>query len=284
MGDDDCGELRAGDVEVPSSAVLLFDTSIGPIPRVLATALLEHSLRLRDAHPDRPAANIFALNAWAAQLATQRADAGDVWKNACARKLSLLVRNAITCYMKQEHDFDDSITARCLWGIVNEHSATDGRGAQGPQNSSLQRGEEQCPRGLIAENVPGDGSCMFHSIGRHLNIPASRLRAQVAQAVARAAGAKVKGVPLADWTAWYADMPAAEYAAHIARPGVWGGWLEMALLARMYKRPIHVYEPTSDQTGCRKISEFDEDDKTPGAPMRLLYMGRSHYMPLFERR
>lgn len=111
---------------------------------------------------------------------------------------------------------------------------------------------------------------------------ASQLRAAVTTVLRRAPHARINGVPLSDWVRWYADAPIERYAAHIAREGVWGGALELTLLARMYGRPIHVYEP-AHREGCRRISEVEAGPHAPrnAVPIHLLYMGRSHYMPLF---
>lgn len=138
-------------------------------------------------------------------------------------------------------------------------------------------------RGLYAVSVPGDGSCLFHSLGKHLGTDAATLRAKVVTVLKRLPSLDMNGVPLSEWTQWYADMPIERYAAHIARPNVWGGALEMAILARVFQRPIEVYEPTDHNTACRKISEFEITQRAAGPTMRLLYTGRSHYMPLFER-
>lgn len=137
-------------------------------------------------------------------------------------------------------------------------------------------------RGYVAEEVPGDGSCLFHSLGRHVGARGDTLRAQVVDVLRRYPDLHIQDTRLRDWTAWYAEAPIDQYVRHIARPGTWGGALEMAVLSRLYRRPIHVYEPTPGFTGCRRISTFCVDDAR-GGPMRLLYMGRSHYMPLFPQ-
>jgi hypothetical protein len=96
----------------------------------------------------------------------------------------------------------------------------------------------------------------------------------------------IEDTTLRDWTLWYADKPIEQYARDIERPGVWGGALEIAIISRLYRRPVHVYEPSADRRNCTRISKFEVPrlrGQETGPPMRLLYMGRAHYMPLFER-
>lgn len=140
-------------------------------------------------------------------------------------------------------------------------------------------------RGLVAEPVPGDGSCLFHSVGRHVGASASDLRRAVVAVLRRHPDLDVVGCSLADWTQWYAGKSIGAYADELARPGAWGGGLELAILARMYGRPIDVFERRSGDgpATCQRISRFESPRPGRGAPLRLLYTGRSHYMPLLPR-
>lgn len=135
-------------------------------------------------------------------------------------------------------------------------------------------------RGYVAEEVPGDGSCLFHALERHLNVPATTLRAQVVHVLQSRPHMQIEGTPLTNWARWYVGVPIHMYAADLAHRSSWGGALEIAVIAHLYKRSIRVYEPTDDNQACKRISVFQEQRKDH-APIRLLYANRSHYMPLF---
>lgn len=145
------------------------------------------------------------------------------------------------------------------------------------------------PRGYFVERgVPGDGACLFHSIGAHVAWRAPSLRAMVASLVHTAPSLPLNGATLADWIAWETGMTADAYAAHIAQPAAWGGALEMTLLARLFTRDVHVYvveRNNADGAALKCITRVPHGRRCAarGGPITLLYSGRAHYTPLFWR-
>lgn len=142
-------------------------------------------------------------------------------------------------------------------------------------------------RGYVAEDVPGDGSCLFHSLGRHLGVSASELRAQVVDTLVQQPLLRIDGTTLKAWTLLDAKMPIRAYARHIGRRDVWGGALEIAIIARLYGRPIHVYQPTPSNRSCRRTQVFHTTGTGTGTgtgtPIRVLFLHGNHYMPLFPQ-
>lgn len=139
-----------------------------------------------------------------------------------------------------------------------------------------------------AHDVPADHSCFFHAVAAHVGISAPVLRRAVATAVARAPHAPLHGASLADWIAWEHDgASASAYATAIAAPTAWGGAFELALLAHLLARAAAVYAP-GPRGWLQRITDVPPPPPpqlpphggTP-PPIVLLYVGSSHYMPLF---
>ena len=130
-------------------------------------------------------------------------------------------------------------------------------------------------RGRIVPQ-PGDGSCLFHSLGHALDTSHSQLRELVMRWVEANPDATIAGAPLKKWVGWDASLDTRAYAARMRTPGSWGGALEMAVIAQLKEVAIHVHERDKSARGqFRRIATFGEADSTRVA--NVLYSGRVHY-------
>lgn len=132
---------------------------------------------------------------------------------------------------------------------------------------------------------PGDGSCLFHSLAFGLDDGASalQLRQRIGRFILENHALPVADTPIRDWIRWDSGRDVRSYVRHMARPGAWGGGIEMAAFSRMAKRNVHVYERTAAGLGgFKRISCFD----CPGAgsnTVHVLYCGGVHYDALRTR-
>jgi hypothetical protein len=145
----------------------------------------------------------------------------------------------------------------------------------------------------IATNVPGDGSCLFHAICYTLKekgLTGFLLRDITANIIERHPQASLHGVSVSNWIEW--DNPgssvSAETYARKVRGGLWGGALEMTILASVLNMNIFVYK-SNKLKECYRISDVLPDKsflqgeiKRPNmtSQLCLLWVGNCHYMHL----
>ncbi len=102
----------------------------------------------------------------------------------------------------------------------------------------------QLGRDLVqTADVPGDGACLFHSLGREIASAfrghplladgAQQWRDMLAAYVLSTTDS-VGGTSVQDWVTLVSGMAVADYVAHLSRPATWGGFLEIALIAQMW--------------------------------------------------
>ena len=137
---------------------------------------------------------------------------------------------------------------------------------------------------------------MFHAVGLPWGAAGERLRDVVSDYITANAGAPLHGQPVSDWIAWEHSLGVDEYVGRL-RGRMWGGALELTLLASFLRLPIFVYAPTpGDPSTCTRIADVRPDPTMPRTTRQdldtsrlpafvcLLYVGRSHYMHLLARR
>ena len=134
----------------------------------------------------------------------------------------------------------------------------------------------------VAEDVPGDGTCMFHSLALPLNTTGEVLRDLVSNFIEKHHDVQMHGSAISDWIKWDTGLDALVYASKM-RKRMWGGALEMTILSSILSVPIFVYSPKSGM--CVRITEVRPDvsiasQKAPVPYLCLLYVGSSHYMCL----
>lgn len=181
-------------------------------------------------------------------------------------------------------------TARCPYfqGPRDKH-ADAWRSYAGAQTSGgPQKALRQCiaPRWLSRHSVrvarmPGDGSCLFHSVAFGLNQIGFReaghgIRQRVAKFIADRPDFEITGTPLSSWVDWDSRITVGSYASRLSGGGLWGGAIEMAACAQIFTVDIGVYEEDYYGSGFRQICDFIADVKPRGVVL-LLYSGRSHY-------
>lgn len=134
--------------------------------------------------------------------------------------------------------------------------------------------------GLVAEDVPHDGACLFHALGAQLGVPGAALRAALVQIMQTRPELVVSGESLQNWIRW------SQGETILASRHVWGGALEMALVSRLFRREVRVYALTRGGTACKLLSSVldskHDRDKQPQPqrrPLRVLWTG-THYMIL----
>ena len=123
---------------------------------------------------------------------------------------------------------------------------------------------------------PGDGSCLFHSLGHYFGASAAELRSEAASTIEANPALEISGTPLHKWIEWDENLSPPSYAARL-RSGSWGGALELAVISAMMGVVIHVYEPVqADQ--YRRIATFGSvDDNAFTAVAHIAFRGRCHY-------
>ena len=163
---------------------------------------------------------------------------------------------------------------------------------------------------------PGDGSCLFHSLrfglARHSGsggggsggggggggggVPSTgQLRQRLAQWVAANANGKIAGTPLHKWVRWDSNLSPQQYAQRMSRSG-WGGGIEMAACAHLWRVNVWVYESRGGGS-FERISCFDApatgngasgngasgngasgaSNGSPAPTVHILYRGGVHY-------
>jgi hypothetical protein len=69
------------------------------------------------------------------------------------------------------------------------------------------------------------------------------------------------------------------YMAKIQEDNVWGGEPELSAIARLKRRPVHVYKSTGRE--YELFSQYPDDSAADRNAIRLLFHGK-HYDALFE--
>lgn len=146
---------------------------------------------------------------------------------------------------------------------------------------------------FICRNVPGDGSCLFHSLSacitqsrckNHLDFDGrlrklSRRLRELSINVLRNDNAvftlenseQIQACELLRQAAQYQNKSVDEYCSHMAIGSTWGGGPEIVALSNHFKRPIHVYELAPcgyirrqfQFKMCAAFGSPTFDDKTP---------------------
>jgi hypothetical protein len=154
-------------------------------------------------------------------------------------------------------------------------------------------------RALVTD-VPGDGTCLFHAIAFSFQNPllsGENLRDIVANFIERHPHALLHGVSIETWIQWESHCSAMLYAKKL-RNGMWGGALEMTILASLLDVNIFVYELDSESRTtkpiCSRVTDVLSDPtflllfqkeqprttQTKRKKICLLWVNKCHYMHL----
>jgi len=120
--------------------------------------------------------------------------------------------------------------------------------------------------------VPGDGNCLFHSIGCSVNLVQNQIREFVSRYILKHKNKKFNGLSLEEWIKMESEMSVEAYAQYILRDGEWGGNMELYVCSQVFKinlfilkRDIHKYKVISSYV-------YENDAKN----VFLIYNG-AHY-------
>lgn len=121
--------------------------------------------------------------------------------------------------------------------------------------------------------APGDGSCMFHSVGHHVHRTAADLRRLCAEVIVKRAEDDFNGMKLKDWIQFEMQLTVPAYVRAI-QTHLWGGALELKLLADHFHRPVLVFTSGRGMTQLTDI--LPDSDCSIEGPIRILFSG-NHY-------
>jgi len=137
-----------------------------------------------------------------------------------------------------------------------------------------------------ATDVPGDGTCLFHSIGAQLGKNGHYLRNLVAAVIEEHSNSLLHEQKVSDWITWETNKSVEEYVK-LLREGLWGGMIDTTILASLFNKVIYVYVPKQNDL-CIRIADalpdknfFSNYLKSSGPQIIcLLYVKKNHYMVL----
>ena len=114
---------------------------------------------------------------------------------------------------------------------------------------------------------------MFHSVGYHVNRTARELRTLCASEIVRRANDDFNGMKLGDWIKFEMQFTVPAYVRAV-QSHLWGGALELKLLADHFHRPVLVFSALKGMTQITDI--LPDSDCSIEGPIRLLFSG-NHY-------
>ena len=120
--------------------------------------------------------------------------------------------------------------------------------------------------------VPGDGNCLFHSMGLAFNLSQSELRLAIAVYLEKNRKEKINGMSLEDWLVLEKEMPFENYCNLIRRDGIWGGNMEINVVKKMFQSNIFILMKENRRYKLVSSYVFDNNARN----VFLIYDG-SHY-------
>ncbi len=119
--------------------------------------------------------------------------------------------------------------------------------------------------GLIYQNIPGDGHCLYHAVGLYLNRSQTSLRKDVAHYIER------NFSEFREFLETRIGQSAENYVQGIRKGKEWAGNVEIEVLMRVFKRPIIVIGLDGYIQNQEALQRFN------GEPIFVLYNGYNHY-------
>lgn len=108
--------------------------------------------------------------------------------------------------------------------------------------------------------VPGDGNCLFRSLGIAFKIPHNQLRIAIAQYLEKNKRRKFNGLALEEWVKMETDMDVERYCRYIRDDGIWGGNMEINVASKMFKVNIFVLSRNNEKNKYDMISSYVFDN------------------------
>lgn len=122
--------------------------------------------------------------------------------------------------------------------------------------------------------VPGDGNCLFHSLGLAFNKSQDNLRFEISNYLEKNRKLKLNGLTLEEWLNMEKDMKLEDYVKIIRNNGVWGGNMEINIASRIYKVNIFVLERDFIKKKYKVVSTYVHNNEARN--IFLMYDG-VHY-------
>ena len=138
------------------------------------------------------------------------------------------------------------------------------------QNETHKQTNGQTPIRARLRRQPGDGSCLFHSVGYHVGKSGSEVRRQVVDWMKQNQTAQINGSPLHKWLEWDGG-DAAQYVRRLGS-GAWGGGIELAALTHLYPSLSFEVFRHRDADRYDRVARFGDGPRT----VSLCWSG-SHY-------
>lgn len=120
--------------------------------------------------------------------------------------------------------------------------------------------------------VPGDGNCLFYSLGKAFHISQQNLRNNISTYLLKNKKKKINDMMLQDWVKLEKDVDIEEYANIVKKSGFWGGNMELNVCSNIYKVNIFILEKSSNK--YKIVSTYIWNNKSKN--VFLLYDG-AHY-------
>lgn len=122
--------------------------------------------------------------------------------------------------------------------------------------------------------VPGDGNCLFHSLGAAFKLKQKDIRIAIALYLDRNRKEKINGLTLEEWLLLEKDMKLDDYCKILRMDGVWGGNMEINIVKKMFKVNIFVLMKDVIKKRYKMVSSYVFDNNAKN--IFLIYDG-AHY-------
>ena len=134
---------------------------------------------------------------------------------------------------------------------------------------------------------PGDGNCLFHAISFSVDEPCEKVRRRIVKELHQHREKYMgfftpsglhqprNGRDIMDLNHTTYD----KYLVNMLNPGVWGGEMEIAAAAEVYRRPVIVYSKSIYNENSRYGGNAEGGNAEGGGahPIKIYYNGSSHY-------
>ena len=120
--------------------------------------------------------------------------------------------------------------------------------------------------------VPGDGNCLFHSIGCSVNLVQNQIRELVSKYILKHKNKKFNGLSLEEWIKMESEMSVEVYAQYILRNGEWGGNMELYVCSQVFKINLFILKRDINKYKIISSYVYENDAKN----VFLIYNG-AHY-------
>ena len=129
--------------------------------------------------------------------------------------------------------------------------------------------------------VPGDGNCLFHSIGCSVNLVQNQIRDIVSKYILKNYKKKLNGLSLEEWIKMETDMTVEGYSRYILKNGEWGGNMELYVCSQVFKINLFILKKNLNKYKIISSYVFDNDAKN----VFLVYNGvHYNYLKVIENK